>query len=318
MDGYFQDFGSAAGYGREDLAAPAADDTPIARPDLSRVLRTLDHAGIGLFACDLKTEALQWTRSVYDIFGLSPRDGIRRGEVVELYDPESREALHRLRSRAIECAGGFTLDARITRTDGEDRWMQIVANVECEGGRPVRLTGTKQDITRQRQEQERLRAAAETDCLTGLANRAAFQSRFLDSGLNDLGFRPLGALILFDVDGFKRLNDRYGHIAGDACLAQFGKRLRQAFFDALMVARVGGDEFAVLLPSNRHLPRIARRAKEAITLLKTPVLWNGHLLEVGASYGIAIAENAMAYDAEAMFIRADRALYAAKRARPQP
>lgn len=316
MDSHFQDFGSTGSGSWAEPMAPDPDETPVARPDLTRMLRSLDQAGIGLFECDLKTDSLQWTRQVYDLFGLRSDRIPHRGEVVELYDAESREALHRLRSRAIERASGFTLDARISRTDGEERWVQIVANIECEAGHPVRLAGTKRDITRQRAEAERLKASAETDCLTGLANRSLFQIRFLDASRAAPILTPLGALILFDVDGFKQVNDRFGHLAGDACLAQFGKRLSQAFFDALMVARVGGDEFAVLLPSNRHLLRIARRAKEAIKLLSTPVLWNGHLLEVGASYGIAIAENAMAYDAEAMFMRADRALYAAKRGRP--
>ena len=313
MDGYFHDFGTSAHAAPDDTAAIEPAQPVPGQPDIARVLRSLDHAGIGLFECDLRTDGLNWTRKVYDMFGLRSDKGLNRGDVVELYDPESREVLHRLRSHAIERAGGFTLDARITRTDGEDRWIQIVANIECEAGRPVRLNGTKRDITEQRREQENLRLAAETDGLTGLSNRSAFQTRFLDASMAAPFFRPLGALILFDVDGFKAINDRYGHLAGDACLAQFGKRLSQAFFDALMVARVGGDEFAVLLPSNRHLPRIARRAKEAINLLRTSIVWNGHLLEVGASYGIAIAENAMAYDAEAMFLRADRALYAAKR-----
>ncbi|WP_273302202.1 GGDEF domain-containing protein [Sphingomonas ursincola] len=316
MGGYIHDFGSTGheGWGDPDLADVAS--SRMDRPDTLRLLRSLDHAGIGLFECDLRNDGLNWTRKVYDLFGLRTDRGLNRGDVVELYDAESREVLHRLRSHAIEHASGFTLDARITRTDGEDRWIQIVANIECEAGRPVRLNGTKRDITEQRREQEKLRLAAETDGLTGLSNRSAFQTRFLDASMAAPVFRPLGALILFDVDGFKAINDRYGHLAGDACLAQFGKRLSQAFFDSLMVARVGGDEFAVLLPSNRHLPRIARRAKEAINLLRTPIVWNGHLLEVSASYGIAIAENAMAYDAEAMFLRADRALYTAKRGRP--
>jgi diguanylate cyclase (GGDEF)-like protein/PAS domain S-box-containing protein len=318
MDGHYHDFGTPVHHDPDDTDAMAPADAAPGQPDIARILRNLDRAGIGLFECDLKTEALQWTRSVYDLFGLAATRQVHRGEIVGLYDRESSEALHRLRSRAIERSGGFTLDARITRPDGDERWIQIVAQVECQGSRPVRLSGTKQDITRHRQEAEKLRQSAETDCLTGLANRHVFQSRFLDAGHARQGLAPLGALILFDVDGFKQVNDRFGHMAGDACLAQFGKRLSQAFFDALMVARVGGDEFAVLLPSNRHLPRIARRAKEAVNLLGTPMLWNGHLLEVGASYGIAIAENAMTYDAEAMFMRADRALYAAKRARPRP
>lgn len=314
MDGFHQDFGRSGHDAWEDTSAPETDDGPSAASDPQRMLRQLDRAGIGLFECDLRTERLSWTRSVYDVFGLARR-GFHRSDVVGLYDAQSREALDALRSRAIETAGSFMLDARITRPDGADRWIQIVAEVEHENGRPVRLSGTKRDITQQRREQEKLRIAAETDGLTGLANRAAFQMHFLDSTPSHPGLSPLGALALIDLDGFKLVNDRHGHIAGDACIAQFGQRLRQAFPDALMTARIGGDEFAVLLPSNRHLPRVGRRIREAIAQLSTPIFWNGRLLAIGASHGITIADHAFTYDAEAMFLRADQALYSAKRAR---
>ncbi len=314
MDGFHQDFARSASDNWHDAGSFAIDPSPVIAPDPARMLRHLDRAGIGLFECDLKSERLNWTRSLYDLFGL-PERGFHRSEVVALYDPESCEALEKLRSRAIEMAGAFTLDARFTRPDGSSRWVQITAEVDHDRGKPLRLVGTKRDITQQRMEQERLRATAETDALTGLANRAAFQARFLDSSASNLGLRPLGALVLIDLDGFKQVNDRHGHIAGDTCLAQFGQRMRQAFPGALMTARIGGDEFAVLLPSDRHLPRIARRVKEAIALLRTPIYWNGRLLTIGASHGITIAENAFTYDAEAMFLRADQQLYAAKRAR---
>lgn len=284
-------------------------------PAAPTVVRSIARAGIGVFECDLRTEALSWTRNVYDIFGIDRKAVPDRQQIVALYDEESRETLHRLRNRAIHRRSGFTLDAKITRPDGTDRWVQIVAQVESEHGRPLRLVGTKQDITRQRTEFDALQHFAHRDSLTGLANRSVFQHRFLDASRTLLGIRPLGALVLFDVDAFKQINDHYGHAAGDACLVQFGQRISQAFPDALMVARIGGDEFAVLLPSDRNLQRLGERIAATIALLRMPIAWNGHLLEAGASHGVAMANNAITYDAEAMFLRADQALYAVKRAR---
>ncbi|MFN3475073.1 MAG: diguanylate cyclase domain-containing protein [Blastomonas sp.] len=284
-------------------------------PAAPTVVRSIARAGIGVFECDLRTEALNWTRNVYDIFGIDRKAVPDRQQIVALYDEESRETLHRLRTRAIHRRSGFTLDAKITRPDGTDRWVQIIAQVESESGRPMRLVGTKQDITRQRTEFDALQQFAHRDSLTGLANRSVFQHRFLDASGTPLGIRPLGALLLFDVDGFKQINDVYGHAAGDMCLVQFGQRICQSFPDALMVARIGGDEFAVLLPSDRNLQRLGERIAVTIALLRMPVVWNGHLLEAGASHGVAMANNAISYDAEAMFLRADQALYAVKRAR---
>lgn len=295
---------------------PVADLSP-AEPDAQQIARTLTHAGIGIFQCDLPTQGLRWTRPVYDIFGLNPAGRLHRDEVLELYDEESRAVLDRVRSRALERRSGFTLDARIRRTDGQQRWVQIVAQVEGGAGSALRLVGTKQDITEQRERWDALQRSAEQDSLTGLANRAVFQARFLDSARTTLGFRPLGALVLFDVDGFKQINDRYGHAAGDACLVQFGERIRRGFPDALLTARIGGDEFAILLPSNRSLQRVSARVARVAQALKMPIVWNNILIEAGACHGIALAHNAISYDAEEMFVRADLALYAAKRARPQ-
>lgn len=296
------------------IAVLPAETAP--QPDAQRIANSIARAGIGVFECDLQSQALLWTRNVYDIFGIERSTVPRREDIVALYDPPSREALTRLRSRAIERRSGFTLDARITRPDGHHRWIQIMAQVETERGRPVRLVGTKLDITRQRAEMQALEQSALHDGLTGLANRAVFQNRFLDSSRTTLGFRPLGALVLFDIDRFKQINDHYGHAAGDTCLIEFGQRIRKAFPDALLTARIGGDEFAVLLPSNRSLRRLNARIASALALLKMPIAWNGTLLEAGASHGAALAQNAISYDAEEMFLRADQALYVAKRARP--
>lgn len=299
-----------------DLTAPDLCLGPVrsrSEPAPARVASSLARAGIGVFECDLRAGALLWTRSVYDIFGLERTATLHREETVALYDEESRETLNRMRSRAISRRSRFTLDARIIRPDGAERWVQIHAHVESERGRAARLVGTKLDITRQRAEFEALQQAAQQDGLTGLSNRAVFQQRFLDASNSTQGVRPLGALVLFDVDGFKQINDRYGHAAGDACLVQIGQRIRQSFPDALMVARVGGDEFAVLVPSNRDLQRLQSRIAATIALLRMPMAWNGHLLEAGASHGVALAQNAITYDAEDMFLRADKALYVAKR-----
>lgn len=297
-------------------ADPLSADLSSAEPDPQQIARTLTHAGIGVFQCDLSTQGLRWTRPVYEIFGLDPMAPLHREDVLALYDEESRAVLDRVRSRALDRRSGFTLDARIKRTDGQQRWVQIMAQVESTRGSALRLVGTKQDITEQRERWDALQRSAERDSLTGLANRAVFQSRFLDSARTTLGFRPLGALVLFDVDGFKQINDRYGHAVGDACLVQFGERIRRGFPDALLTARIGGDEFAVLLPSNRSLQRVNARVVRVAQALKMPIVWNDILFEAGACHGIALAHNAISYDAEEMFVRADLALYAAKRARP--
>ena len=205
------------------------------------------------------------------------------------------------------------MDAKILRPDGDQRWMRLTAGVQCRNGRPTHLYGLKQDVTQERENLEALRKLAEHDAVTGLANRGMFQSRFLNASAAARAAFPVGALVLFDMDGFKQINDKNGHAAGDACLEAVATRLAAGFPDAAMIARIGGDEFAVLL----HDPveeQLSQRVVACLSRLEHPIPWKGHLLRVSASAGMAASHDRWSYDPDAMFSAADGALYDAKRA----
>ncbi|WP_294258639.1 PAS domain-containing protein [uncultured Sphingomonas sp.] len=97
--------------------------------------------------CDLATDALRWAPGVYDLFGVPRSEPLSRDDVVGMYTPESQALLREVRERAIAEGSSFTIDVAIRRRDGELRKMRLTADVECENGRPVRLYGTKQDVT---------------------------------------------------------------------------------------------------------------------------------------------------------------------------
>jgi diguanylate cyclase (GGDEF)-like protein/PAS domain S-box-containing protein len=266
---------------------------------------------IGAWSCDLASDRLSWTDGVFDMFGLSSQRPLDRRETVELYSEESRERLERKRIEAITNGTGFTLDANIVGRDGAARWIRITAATRSDNGRTRTLYGMKQDITDDHARWEKLRAQAECDPLTGIANRSRFQS-FLNPAPGAPARDRTGALILFDMDDFKLDNDNWGHAAGDACLIAFARRLRQVFGHAELVARIGGDEFAVLLP-----PFGSRREMEASVLarigdLMTPVPWRGRLLPLSVSVGFAFASPDDRRDPQALFIAADEALYSDK------
>lgn len=270
-------------------------------------------SGIGAWECDLATQQLTWTPEVYELFGLPLGTPLDRRATTEMYVEESRLALERLRSDAIAMWRGFSLDAEIVGADHRRRWMRVTAGVTIRHGRVASLYGTKQDVTQEHRRCEALRRLAEEDALTGLASRRIFQSAFLDTPVaRDPG--GVGALVLFDVDGFKRINDDWGHAAGDACLRQVAARLLRGFPDAQLVARIGGDEFAVLLPAGLSAGAMHAVARAQVAHIAAPILWNDHLLEIGASAGMAIAGVGGGYDPEALFAAADAALYEAKRA----
>jgi diguanylate cyclase (GGDEF)-like protein len=296
---------------REDFEFGSA----LSDDDVPNSLELYDQAAslvsIGAWSCALSSERLTWTGGVFDLFGLSNEQVPERHEIVEMYGEESRELLERSRSHAIDTCSGFSLDARIVRADGIERWIRITAATRRSYGRAERLYGMKQDVTDDLARWEALRAQAECDPLTGVANRACFQ-RFLDGPKDELSLDRIGALVLFDMDGFKQVNDWWGHAAGDACLSAFGERLRSTFPHAQLVSRIGGDEFAVLLPpvTSRRETEVAVRS--TIGNLQSPVTWNGDLLPVGVSAGLAFVSKDVELDPYELFVSADRALYNAK------
>lgn len=276
--------------------------------------RAASQAGLGAWTCDLDDSVVGWTAGVFDLFGVAPDDRLDRRDTVALYDEESRSEMERQRAFAITHARPFTMEAQIVRPDGGRRWMRLSADVIRENGRTTRLFGLKQDITDEKFRWEALRRLAENDALTGLASRAVYQNVFLNSPRVQPGVAPLGALVLFDLDGFKQVNDRFGHAAGDACLKAFAERLSGAFPDAPMVARIGGDEFALLADIRLSPLALERRVARLLADITRPLIWRGHLLTVGASAGMALAADPHRYDAEELSVIADKALYAAKAA----
>jgi len=97
--------------------------------------------------CDLATDTLHWSPGVYDLFGFPHGAVVTREEAVAMYTPGSAALLEAVRSKAIAEASSFTIDVTIRRRDGALRRVRLTADVECEGGRPVRLYGVKQNVT---------------------------------------------------------------------------------------------------------------------------------------------------------------------------
>lgn len=157
--------------------------------------------------------------------------------------------------------------------------------------------------------QHQTRDLAHTDPLTGLANRRALDARIAELLAKGEG-APSFKLVLLDLDGFKPVNDRYGHAVGDRLLCGVAERLCEVVGDDGLVVRQGGDEFAVLIPPQSRL-QDAPLAEHLLIALVRPHVIDGVSVSVGASAGVA-QWPADGTDADALFDFADRALYQAK------
>jgi diguanylate cyclase (GGDEF)-like protein len=159
-----------------------------------------------------------------------------------------------------------------------------------------------------RVERDRYARLSRTDALTGLSNRREFAEQ-LDRAVLDAA-RPC-ALVLVDIDHFKAVNDSHGHPVGDACLVEVGRRLAAVYTDAVVIARLGGEEFGVLTHASLDAARAQAELLRA-RLHDAPVDAGGIRVELTVSIGIAVADAVGADAATRLFRAADAALYRAK------
>jgi diguanylate cyclase (GGDEF)-like protein len=170
------------------------------------------------------------------------------------------------------------------------------------------------DITERKNSEERFKHMAYHDALTGLPNRAAFRAT-LDSALaRARKDRRALAVMCLDLDGFKQINDTLGHLVGDELLALLGERLAGQIRGGDTVARIGGDEFVVVLPGISNSKRAEEVARRIVDAMREPFQAGGEALEVHVSIGIAVYPE-HGDEAELLLRRADAAMYQAKERR---
>ncbi|ALF89533.1 MULTISPECIES: sensor domain-containing diguanylate cyclase [Ralstonia solanacearum species complex] len=178
-------------------------------------------------------------------------------------------------------------------------------------GRVAGVHAVMLDITERKKQELRLRALSTTDHLTGLLNRAGFEERLSAALAQAASEGTAGALLLLDLDGFKVVNDTYGHAAGDALLRTFAQRLARAVRPCDGVARFGGDEFVVILERLAQPDDAKAVAHHILAACNRPFRLGEIAVRVGASIGIARFD-AGTLAQSAVFEAADEALYEAK------
>lgn len=245
----------------------------------------------------------------YQMFGYTPEAAAGLSAEQLYVDPTRRHAL----VDAVRRDGGVqNFEAEMTLADGCRRILLLSATRVEYGGEQCIMTGAT-DITERKEYEQSLIRLASTDQLTGLANRHHFFS--LSSSLQARARRfgePL-AVLMMDLDHFKSINDSHGHDAGDLVLVTFAEMCRGIFRESDVVARMGGEEFAVLLPATDLAGglQVAERLRERVAdYLLFPR--SGEPIHFTVSIGVAELEPEEA-DLEHALMRADRALYHAKR-----
>ncbi len=198
------------------------------------------------------------------------------------------------------------------RKNGEvyPEYLSITA-IRNESGEAVNYVSLFTDITKQKQTEQKLAHMAHHDVLTGLPNRALFADRLTNLINQHPRYKQKSGLMFIDIDGFKAVNDDFGHDIGDALLVCIANELGRCIRKSDTLARVGGDEFVIIMENIIGLENVTSMAEKILKLFEQPFMIEGKGCNVGASIGIAIHPDDSA-DAEDLVKKADTAMYQAK------
>jgi diguanylate cyclase (GGDEF)-like protein len=279
-----------------------------------RIFRQAERmAMIGSFRFSIDERTIEWSDNVYRIHGLPigqtpPIDG-----ALDHYLPGARARVSGALAATIETGEPFAIEEFFMTAQAERRRVRSLGELEQVDGRPVAVVGVFQDITDRYELEMALRRSADTDMLTGLSNRAAFE-RSLHAAIDRARSGMPLLLAMIDLDGFKEINDTLGHLAGDDVLRGVGKVLRAPWLAGSCAARLGGDEFALVIEDAALAADPADLVRRLEAGLRIPVSADGLGMIGAGTVGIA------ALDPEHATVRdlvhaADRVLYAVKRRR---
>jgi diguanylate cyclase (GGDEF)-like protein/PAS domain S-box-containing protein len=248
------------------------------------------------------------------VLGWEP-DEMTGKTVLDFIVPEDRPLL-----AAAIAAGHNTVTLRMRKMDGSTKWMENRASLirNAVTGESEGWVVTMRDIAERKELEERLSALVLTDDLTGISNRRAFDGALVREWKRTLREGSQISLLLLDIDHFKEFNDQFGHQAGDDCLRAVASAVTGAVRDTDIVARYGGEEIAVILPSTdiAGAVKLAEKVRSDVELLRFPYQRSSDsdgclTASIGAATALARLGGTMKMP-ESLLLAADNALYKAK------
>ena len=287
------------------VSRPDPDAAAPAEPEFRHLV---EQAPVGTYV--IQSERYRYVNpKLGEILGYGPGE-LLGAEVAPLVVEADRPAvLARLRDLLVgetPAPYGF----RAIRKDGQIVDVEVHETTTELGGRQA-LIGTLLDVTDRKRAEAQAAERAFVDPLTRLPNRVRFLERLEIELAQSRRYERKLAVIHVDLDGFKFVNDNWGHAAGDRLLQSLAIRLTRGVREVDTIARIGGDEFLILVPDLRQTGDMSRFAQKLLTLLGRPVELDEHTLQVTASVGVSTYPDD-GQDAEALLRNADAAMYRAK------
>ncbi|MBO9467948.1 diguanylate cyclase [Tropicibacter sp. R15_0] len=286
----------------------------LAQKTLLELRTILDRMNQGVSVFNSDARLTTWNQNYIEIFG-KPEGEVQEGITLqELLEAEAKrgdfdlDVDQHLEDLYVQLALGEPVHSEFTL--GSGRIISTVHSPMPDGG----WVGTHTDITRRAQAEAEIRHASLHDALTGLPNRLKLEEDFQDWVLQSQQDGQEIAMVMLDLNKFKEVNDTHGHHIGDKLLKQVADRLRASVRSGDLVARIGGDEFVILLkcPTEAAPTVLDRLATVVVDTLARPFDVDGLVLQIGCSVGISLSGDE-AKDYEAQMRASDAAMYSVKR-----
>jgi diguanylate cyclase (GGDEF)-like protein/PAS domain S-box-containing protein len=276
-----------------------------------RFRTAFDHAPIGMALVDLEGRCVEVNHKLCEILGYTETELIGKS-LRELTHPEDTASDAEMMRRVV--AGklrDYTLEHRYAHARGDTVWGRLsVAVVRDEDGAPVHFIAQLEDVSDRKEVEDRLLRQALHDPLTGLHNRLMFMDRLTHALARSERLPGPVAVLFVDLDHFKAVNDEHGHTTGDAVLRSVAKKLLGAVRPSDTVARMGGDEFAVVCEDMRGEKDAVVVAQRLCTAFQNPLEFDSQSFSISASIGIAFAQEGD--DPDTLMRHADAAMYRVK------
>jgi len=287
-------------------------DDPPSLDDVARRYRTLiEQLPLVVYvdALDEVSSNVFTSRQIEPLLGYTVEEWKAETDLfARLLHPDDRERVLAAHARTHDTHEPLSLEYRLIARDGRIVWLRDEGVVVVdEHGQPLNMQGYLLDITREREAEQQLRQLALYDPLTGLANRAFFHERLRHAIMLRREEGQATGLLYIDLDGFKGINDRWGHDLGDEVLHEIGRRIERSVRPGDTAARLGGDEFAVVLTEPLTADDAVGVAERLLDEIASPLESRSGILETSASIGIAFGN-----DDETLLREADIAMYRAK------
>lgn len=268
-------------------------------------------AGVAGWRIDKDSELLHFSEQFGKIIELPVRESAHREEVMAPLSPDGRKQLTRAVNNAFGNSASFDLELPVERSDST-KWLRIMGRAELQEGKVDEVVGAIQDVTERREFIQTIQHQATCDSLTGLPNRHQFDA-FLEHELSIAVRRGQRVAVLYiDIDEFKSVNDNIGHRGGDLMLVESAKRIQACIRDCDIVARLSGDEFAVILSDIQNVNGASVVAAKVVAAMSQPFEIESRQIFSSASVGVALYP-VDGEDAETLLINADQAMYEVKK-----